>query len=303
MDTRHVRLILAAAATLCVCGCALLVPDRTSESGFGTPEVSAADTDAGSGPIRLAAGLEAGIITRPRNDVRIRKLIWEQLDESGLMAPEFRQRLNASGFRVGVAGSSSPWALQSLARDGIGGERTAAAVSSSASGGPVSVGPRFTLMQGGSSRLELQPFVNLSVIPVEQISELSGVRDLSNLKCVIELTVEELEPDWVQVKLLPQLHVGARTARLSVDATTDQLPIRQRIIPLYEQQCRIRLHRGEVAVVGLQASEEWTPGAFFFCPDRSPAAQESILLIRLDDIDRLKGEIASSGGFASKYPW
>lgn len=303
MSTRHVRLSFAAATTLFLCGCALGRTDAVGDSDMPAwQRTTAAEADDTS--IRRAAGLEVGIVRQPANDVRIRKLVWEQLDESGLMSPEARQQLNRSGFRVGVAGSTGSWALRSLARDG----RTAAGGSSTRNAaleadGPVSVGPRFTLLPGASSRLELQPFVDVSLIPLEKIEALESVRDVSNLKCAIELTVDEIDDEWAMITLLPQFHVGTRAPRLSVDATSEQLPVRQRVIPLYEQQCRIRLHRGEVAVCGLQSPDAWNAGRLFFAPDASAAGKESILLIRLDGIDRLRGESTPGAALASKYQW
>jgi hypothetical protein len=298
---RYVRLMFAAAATLFVCGCAILSPDGDKKE-FSFPWSDTADA-ADTTVYRMAAGLEAGIIRRPGSDVRVRKLVWEQLDESGLMAPEARKRLNRNGFRVGVAGSSSPWALQSLVKEATQSARGDQLTQSAALESAVSVGPRFTVMRGGTSRLELQPFIDAASLPVDQIPELAGVRDLSNLKCTIELTVEELDAEWVLLKLLPQINVGASTVRYSVSTSGEQLPVRQRMIPLYEHQCQIRLHRGEVAVVGLQTPDEWNSGRLFFAPDESSAGQESLLLIRLAGIDGLKGESAAPQTVASKYSW
>jgi len=301
MPNHHSRLIFAAAATLVMCGCAIFAPDsEKTERQFPWSRSEEADDHT---VYRMAAGIEAGIIRRPRNDVRIRKLVWDHLDESGLMAPEARQLLNKNGFRVGVAGSSSPWALQSLVREATQSARGESATESAGTESSPSVGPRFTVMQGGTSRLELQPFVNVSAVPVDQIPELASIRDLSNLRCVIELTVEEVDSEWVMLKLLPQLHVGARTARLSVGVSGEQLPVRQRVVPLYEQQCQIRLHQGEVAVIGLQSPDEWTSGRLFFAPDDSAGGHESLLLIRLAGIDGLKGHSAAAETVASKYRW
>jgi hypothetical protein len=301
MLTHHVRLIVAAAVTLLFCGCAMFEADGEPKNR-AFPWSKTTQTDQNT-VYRMAAGIEAGIIRRPGSDVRVRKLVWEHLDESGLMAPEVRQRLNQNGFRVGVAGSASPWALQSLVREATQQARGEQPGTADASESSHSVGPRFTVMKGGTSRLELQPFISPESIPVEQIPELADVRDLSNLKCTIELKVEDVDSEWVLLSLLPQFHVGARTARLSVEDSGEQLPIRQRVIPLYEQQCQIRLHQGEVAVVGLQTPDAWNAGRMFFAPDDSTAGQESLLLIRLAGIDGLKGQSAAAGAIASKYTW
>ena len=84
-------------------GCALFQVTGDASKTITSPrEWFGTNADADDGPTLSTARLEASIVTRPANDERIRQHVWLELDESGLMAPDRRQRLNQSGFRVAV---------------------------------------------------------------------------------------------------------------------------------------------------------------------------------------------------------
>jgi hypothetical protein len=206
------------------------------------------------------------------------------------MAPEVRQKLNNSGFRVGVAGSATPWALQSLAKDAVIAHRGNDEQQLLQPMNQMSIGPAFSLMASGKSLLEVQSQLEINKLRLNEIAELSSVRDRSNLRCVMEVSVKELSDDWVLLNILPQLHAGAVTTRLSVHSTSDQLPVRQNIIPLYEYQFDFKLLNGEVAVIGLHDSSEWNPGRLFFQPTSGSSASEKILIIRMVGIETLQGK-------------
>ena len=256
-----------------------------------------ADAQDDTSTILLMARLEANIATRPANDPCIRSLVWEELDESGLMSPENRQRLNLSGFRVGVAGSATPWALQSLAREAtVAGRSTDAqqSIPEMSHSGMMALGPVFSVMQNGKSLLEVQSQLDPQTIPLSRIPDLASLRDRSGLRCVFEVSVKELNDDWALLSVLPQIHAGAATTRLSINGTSNQLPVRQNIVPLYDQQFTVKLHTGEVAVIGRHDSGDWNPGRLFFQPDSGTSASERLLMIRLAGVDKVRGQSDAS---------
>lgn len=304
------RLFLATTLLLLLTGCALL-GFNGEQKPLDTPwSADSGDADptksASSVPVLKVAQLEANIVRRPANDSRMRTLVWQDLDESGPMSPEVRQQLNRSGFRVGVAGSSTPWALQSLAREASHVRMTVASDTSPEAlnnSFQMPVGPAFSVFEKGVTRLEVQSSLDASVIPLESIAELHGLRDLSQLKCVIEVTIEELDQGWVLINVLPQIHSGSSTTRLSINSNNSQLPVRQNIYPLYEQQFQLKLHRGEVAVIGRYGSDTWNAGRLFFQPDTGSAASEALLLIRLVGVDQVKGRSDLSVSVGKNYAW
>lgn len=245
-------------------------------------------------PIAIrSAVLEANIVRRLASDTRIRQLVWEDLDESGVMSPEDRQRLNQSGFRVGIAGNSNSWVLQNLAKDAV---KAAVAhddddefVTSAGAKFQQPLGPAFNVFEHGMTQLEVQSQIDVSVIPIEEIPELKDLRDTGDLRCVVQIRAEELEDGWVMLTVLPQLHSGSSVPRLSVAGNRDALSVRQKVYPLYEQQFRIKLHRGEVAVIGQFDGDSWSPGRLFFQPTTGSSSSASLLLIRLVSTNEVQG--------------
>lgn len=278
---------------LLLCGCALFSANGSARDGLSSglkwPRRTA-DSSAEDGPTLSTVRLEASIIRRPLNDARVRRYVWEELDESGLMSPEIRQKLNENGFRVGVAGSTAPWALQSLAVDAVAAHRQGDFQMMAGAGNLVSVGPAFSLMLGGKSLLEVQGPLDSNKLPLGQIAQLSALREKSNLKCVFEVSVKEMNEDWALLNILPQIHSGNETVRLSVQGANDQLPVRQNVTPIYDQQFTVKLLNGEVAVIGYQESDEWTLGKLFFLPDTSSTGFDNLLMIRMAGIEELKGQ-------------
>ena len=287
------RVCAVATILLLLPGCALFTAENSDQAGLsaGLPwSKRKSSSDADDAPTLSMVRLEASIVRRPVNDARVRRHVWEELDESGLMSPDVRQRLNENGFRVGVAGSTAPWALQSLAQEAVAANRPDDLRKIADPGNQVSVGTSFSLMLEGKSLLEVQGSLDSGKLPLSQISQLSALRDRSNMKCVFEVSVKELNEDWVLLNVLPQIHAGAETARLSIQGANDQLPVRQNVMPIYDQQFTVKLLTGEVAVIGYHESADWTLGRLFFLPDESSAGSENLLMIRMAGIEELKGQ-------------
>lgn len=289
------RLCATALLLLSAPGCALFFGDSKGQSkltaAFPWSRNESAPADEDSTPVLSVARLEASIVSRPASDSRIRRLVWEELDESGLMAPDLRQRLNSNGFRVGVAGSATPWALQSLAHDAAAATRTSDSTQSEMRVGSESLGPAFDLMQNGKSLLEIHSATGPDLVSLQDIPALAGIRDRSSMKCVFEVVAREITNDGVLLSVLPQIHTGAATTRLSISGMSEQMPVRQNIVPLYEQQFSIRLHPGEVAVIGRQESDsELTVGRLFFHPHADGTAEERLLMLRFVGVEKLRGQ-------------
>jgi len=274
-------------------GCALFVSDaETPKSPVALFPWSRAKgvAEQDNAPFLKMARLEASIVSRPVNDATICRYVWEELDESGPMAPEVRQKLNDCGIRIGVAGSTTPWALQSLAREAVLARRSDNEQQLADSGMPTSLGPSFSLMTNGRSLLEVQSDLDGSSLPLNQIAELTTIRNRTGLRCVMEVSVRELTDDWALLNVVPQIHTGAATTRLSVSGTSEQLPVRQNIISFYEHQFTVKLLTGEIAVIGRQESSQWNLGKLFFQPDSGSSGSEKLLVIRMAGVDRLKGK-------------
>jgi hypothetical protein len=266
----HAQAFAATTFMLLLSGCALFHAEGQSEKDIISPRVPfGKSSESHDGPTLNAARLEASIVVRPAADESIRTHVWMQLDESGLMAPDRRQRLNQHGFRVAVSSGAAPWELQSLARE--------AQSATQSTDGPVplnmkmsdqigAMGPTFCVMQNCKSLIEVQSQLDASILPLKELPELAAVRDQTGLRCVLEVSVKELTDDMVLLSVLPQIHHGAMTTRFSVSGASEQLPVRQNIVPLYDQQFTVRLHTGDIVVIGQQRSDSWNSGRLFFEP-------------------------------------
>jgi hypothetical protein len=284
--------LITATALLLLPGCELLRSKAANETSTSVLPWKKAKTDAEtiSAPVLKMARLEATTAVRPANDAKIRQLVWEELDESGPLAPDVRTLLNKNGFRVGVAASSSPWALQSLAQDAMRARRTDDLQNAPSTLQNGIGGAQFSVVKGGHSLIEVQSDLDTLKIPIQQIPELATTRDRTNLRCMFQISVEELNDEWAKLTIIPQIHSGMATQRLSIQGNAEQLPVRQNVVPLYEHQFSVKLLAGEVAVIGRHDMKEWNLGRLFFQPGSGSSASESLLLLRLVAIDKVKGQ-------------
>ncbi|MCA9063780.1 MAG: hypothetical protein KDA96_11995 [Planctomycetaceae bacterium] len=288
---RTVVACISATAMLTVCGCALF--ETPTDGRFRLPWASEEAVDPTVAVLPMAR-LETLLVARPTQDIRIRKLAWQELDESGVMAPERRRRLNDAGLRVGVAGGTVPWALQSLVRDEQENHSTTGPLSSrrDLSASPQAfMGPEFSILEGGRTIIDLQSGIDARHLPIDQIPELEGLRSRENLRCVFEVTAKELNDGWVLLSFLPQIHFGQAGIRFSVQGSMDQLPVRQDVMPLYDLQFSIKLHRGDTAVIGRMESPDWNLARLYFQPGQEDrTSQEKLLMVRLVEIDEVRGQ-------------
>ncbi len=271
-------------------GCALMGVDTNDAISAGKP-VSAEQLAEfrGEAPIRTILRLNTSNVTTLATDQRIRSLIWEELDESGLMSPEDRRRLNQSGVRVGVAGSTLPWALTSLLR----GERVQSTSSPGDSrnvDGSTVFGTQLVLPQGSNSLIEIPSPGDSLRIPAGQIAGLKYGAELQNARCMFHVSTTEIGDGWVVIRFLPQIHYGEMSVRYSVAESGERLPVRQRIQPLYEQQFELKLHTGETAVIGYQKQDDWSVGQLMFQRESLSSLNEQVVTIELGAVEAIQGQ-------------
>ncbi|HIE99671.1 MAG: hypothetical protein ABGZ23_10830 [Fuerstiella sp.] len=275
-------------------GCALIGMSR-DDSNFTRKPVSADqiaefENDA---PVRKILRLNTSNVTTLATDQRIRSLIWQELDESGLMSPEDRRRLNQSGIRVGVAGSTLPWALTSL----LSGERVQSTSSSNErlansrqADGSMVFGARLVLPEGSNSLIEIPSSGDNLLIPAGHIAGLKHGAELQNARCMFHVSSAEIGDGWVVLKFLPQIHYGGMSVRYSLAESGEQLPVRQRIQPLYEQQFELKLHTGETAVIGYQKQDDWSVGQLMFQRESLSSLNEQVVTIELAAVEAIQGQ-------------
>lgn len=275
---------------LSTCGCALFGGGAKGLTEFSQPLTSDQLNDFENDlPTRNVVRLAASIISAPATDKRVRELVWEELDESGLMSPEDRRRLNQSGIRVGVSGGTVPWALTSL-KQGEQHQLKFRPGSYPSSGQNMSLGTHVAIPEGGRSVVELPATHNQVIIPAGRIAGLHDGAELSNARRILELTPVEYGNGWVVIRFLPQIHYGSVTTRFNIAGAQQTMPVRQRIQPLYEQQFELKLHANETAVIGYLKQDDWSVGRLLFQSDQLTSSTEGLIALQLQTIEKVAGQ-------------
>lgn len=244
-------------------------------------------------PVKKIVRLDTSIVSAQSTDHRLRSLVWEELDECGPMAPGDRQRLNTSGIRVGVSGSTLPWVLGSLlrgervrdSRSSMGDQQAAMTTNDTSS-----FGSSVAIAEGCSSIIELPPFESALHIPPGQISGVRNGAELSDARGAFLVEIVEFGEGWILIRVLPQILHGSRTIRYSVSQSGEQLPVRQKVEPLYDQQFELKLHVGETVVVGHLHQQDWTVGRMLFQMESLSSSTERLIALRLTNIEEVAGQ-------------
>ncbi len=295
------RLTILTLLITALSGCALFTGNSNSELSLRRPfrrlaAVQDAQNIDSIAATRKVVHLDASVVVQPVTDQRIRELVWEELDEIGPMEPRDRQKLNLSGFRVAVSGMTLPWAVSSLveqapvqqqrrrsAADMITG-RNASPEPAARFGSPVAI------PEGSDSLILLNADVQGASIPETAPSELQQLREITDGRCVLEVQVASFGEGWVVLKFQPQIHSGANTTRYSIEQGRERLAVRQKVIPLYDQQFEVKLHSHEAVVVGYRESADWSLGRLFFRDETLTSSQERLLVLRLAGIEEVVGQ-------------
>lgn len=290
---RHRQIAIVAVLSMLIgTGCALFAPGKSApftqaESLKPSQLVDFED----NAPVRRVVRFNTSIVSTLSNDRRIRELAWEELDESGLMSPEDRRRLNQSGIRVGVSGGTLPWALSSLLRGERAQQSRQIDTSHDMTGqNSSSFGSHLAIPEGSNSIVELPNADDSLIIPAGRIAGLHNVGELKNAHCVLQVTATEYGDGWTVVRFLPQILYGSTTTRYSVSDNGESMSTRQGIHPLFEQQFEIKLHTNETVVIGHQAQDDWNVGRLLFQEDNLSSQNERLIVLKLQDIEEVKGQ-------------
>ena len=252
------------------------------------------DQDALGIPVKRIVRMNSSVISQPVSKRRVREAVWQQMCESVLQKPESRRPLNQNGFRVGVSQPPYGWAMDSLLSTSQGHSRQkesgygarAAPVYFSASG---TTGTPLVVPEGSDSLVEIRRATGVEIPDDVTIPGLTGIGANDEIRCVLRLTTVETGDDWTLLRFLPELQFGRETMRLTVKKGQDHLPVRQKIVPLFEQQFEIKLRNDDVVVVGYQPGSQWTTGRFFFQSDSLTGSQEYLLVLQLSQIESVEG--------------
>lgn len=247
---------------------------------------------AGDVPVKRIVRLNSNLIVRPAHERRIREQVWEEMCEICFKERQVRQRLNENGFRVGVSTPPYPLALCSLIstsqhdqRRKSGAEQSHLYFSASGTGSGTSI----VVPEEGESLVEIRRATVAEIPAHATLPGLSGIDPAEQIRCVLRMQSVEYDEDRAIIRFLPEFHFGRESMRLTVTDGDDRLQMRQRIVPLFDQQFELRLHPDDAVIVGYNEQEEWTVGKFFFESTGVSSAQQYLLVLRLSEIEAVEG--------------
>ncbi len=244
-------------------------------------------------PVKRIVRLKSSVIPQPAAESRVRKAVWNQMSENCLIRPQTRRRLNQTGFRVGVSQPPYPWALDSLLSSSKEYQQRGSSRSSSqgslffsASG---HAGTPVVIPEGSDSLVEIRRGTASEIPDDVTIPGLTGLEPYDEIRCVLRVRTLTSDDNGALLQFLPELQFGSQAMRLTVRDGREQLPVRQKIVPLFDQQFELKLHANDVIVLGYNRDEQWTTGQFFFRSDRLNGSQEHLVVLQVSDVETVEG--------------
>lgn len=279
---------------VCGSGCALLnfdLPDRTADETRDTKDPNVAQRPS-TVPVKRIVHLQSTHVVQPLKDRRQREQVWEEMSE--IIERSMRRQLNENGFRVAVSGSPYPWALGNLL-DSAGrrsgnrpSQRNRQQLYFSASGSGSSRVP-IALAEDGESLIEVRRGTAAEIPDGVTVPGLNGISPGEQIRCMLRIRSIEHDDYGVLLRFMPELHFGREVPRLTVNDVDDRLAVRQKWVPLFDNQFELKLHPDDAIVLGHYDQDEWTIGRFFFQSDSLNGAEESLMVLRVDQIETVEG--------------
>ena len=280
----------------CASGCAYFRGDaadrlqaRIREEHSGTP-----DAEPLKFPVKQIVRLNYSLIKQPVSETRVREAVWEQMCESAQQRPKSRRLLNENGFRVGVSQPPYPWALNTLlstSRDHQRRTRPSDGTSANHMYFPASgqTDTPIIIPAGSDSLVEIRRGRGAEIPANTAVSGLTEIAPDDEIRSVLRVKSIESGDGWTLLQFIPELHFGRETMRFTVSNGQQHWPIRQKRVPLFEQQFEIKLRKDDVVVVGYNPEVEWTTGRFFFQSDSLSGSQERLLVLRVAELEDVEG--------------
>jgi hypothetical protein len=271
-----VRVLALAVTCLASAGCSLLTIGRSDASSdeFKLPLLA---------PPRDAVQLDLVFVDRPESDLLLQGSLWKEIDEIAGLAPQTRTRLREAGWRIGVASSRPPRALEELLElatdrpDHRDSDRRL-------------VGRRVAIPAGTDFPIEVTDLLPELRARLEADGR---VKTWSDAKAVLRVRVEREQDGWVRLVCTPEIHHGKAWLRPIATAQDWQHQRAQNIEPLYELQFELSLNLGEMGVVtalnGVEQTEcdRASVGRAFFHSGELSGKLQRLLIIRVADMRRM----------------
>lgn len=267
---------------LCMPGCALITGMfnwlQVEQEQIDSPFTQS--LEARGGNKRDIIQMEILFAQRPIGDPLLQDILWENLDEIGPLDLDHRRVLNEAGIRVGVAGSRPPRTLEHLlVRSQAGtGQNTLPA-------------PRkIPIVVGTDTFVHASPLYRSATVRIPK-SDGYEVRTLNDCRFVFRVKSEQLEPGWIELEFIPEIHYGNSQLRHTATSDDWKLQSRQEVVPLYRQSFHLQLNTGELAVLSSIGDDKTSIGHNFFIGSGPNQQAQRVLVLKIADIRTVNGVI------------
>lgn len=283
MDLTQRPILWPVTFIILLAGCTLLNDQAERLSAVGGDEASAEPGQRKQtarskllrplGPSGAAVQVEIVFVERAVSDPLLGKYLWQEVDQIGALEPSSRTTLQENGFRVGVAASTPPQALQALLDLKANAPEDAGQL----------VGRRVAIRSGGETNIQASRLYSQCSVPVRTVDDVRN-QDYENARCVFRVKLNRLQDGWARLEFLPEIHHGRRRRRREATQTGWQFQTTQEIEPLYSQRFKLKLNRGEMVVLTADRNQPDSLGWRFFVGPNADARTQRLLVIRLADI-------------------
>ena len=271
-----VRVLSGWLLCLTVAGCSLLsIAKKDEQSDSLKLPLLAAPRD--------AVQLDLVFVDRPESDLLLQENLWKEIDEIAGIPPQTRSMLHEAGWRIGVASSRPPRALEELLELATDQPRTTDTDRRL-------IGRRVAIPAGTDVPIEVT-----ELLP-ELRAQLNADGDAtvwSDAKAILRVRVEREQDGWVRLVCTPEIHHGRKWLRPIATPQDWQHQRTQNIEPFYELQFELSLNLGEMGVVtalnDISQSEEAkeSVGRAFFHSGELNGKLQRLLIIRVADMRRM----------------
>jgi hypothetical protein len=229
-------------------------------------------------PAADAIQLEVVFVERPVGDRLLGNELWQYVDQIVNLEPEAQRDLERNGFRIGVAASVPPPALQTML-----GLKSGFNVEHESSESQQLSGKKFFLQSGSTASVQVSdvyPACEFTLYPT-YMSKAGETRSYESAQCVYQITAHREQEGWARLEFIPEIQHGTSRMRPVPGPDDWRLLASQQIDRLYGQRFSVRLNIGEMAIVTARENLPGTAGRRFFIGPEETDNVQRLLIVRL----------------------
>ena len=229
--------------------------------------------------------LEVAHVEQPLSDISMIDLVWKEVDEIGAIEAKTRNKLKENGLRVGITGPNIPRTLSKIL------EVDAAWREERSDGLRGSTAQSIVVFPGEPTHMHTGDVLPSCTIDVPRVTGRETM-NLENVNCLFRIEAEQLQDNWVELHLIPEIHHDAESLRRVATEEGWQFQNAQKVLPVYDQKFTLTLNKGEVAVISASEFKPGTLGHAMFIGDGKDDQIQRMIVIRLSEIRSARAKLS-----------